>query len=380
MHIQDNDKTTRNRTRQSSLGGRTRESKTTGNKAAKIKRERRKQTVQCVVYFALIGLSCFCIWRMEAGRDWSPEVTTPSRQIILTDEEPDEDGRQDSNNESLFSADDITLDSLYSTYAILMDVETGQVLAQKNSDKRMYPASMTKLMAALVAVEYTEDWNEAVEIPYEIFSQLYIEHASLAGFEPEEKVMPKDLLYGMLLPSGAECCTTYAMWLAGNEDTFVEWMNLKAVELGMENTHFANTTGLHDEEHYSTAEDMATLLYQCIQDETIRTILSTETYQTAATAKHPQGLTLESTLFQTINESKALTKKLKTSQTKGVMLLGGKTGYTSQAGMCLASFASIGGREYILVTANAEGNHYTEPLHIEDALNVYYQIATGVTK
>lgn len=345
---------------------------------AKIKRERRKQTVRCLVYFALIGLCCFCIWRMETGRDWSREETNPPRRVILTDSEPDGDGEQDGDIGPLLAPGDITLESLHSAYAILLDVETGQVLAQKNSEERMYPASMTKLMAALVAVEHTEDWNATVEIPYEIFSRLYLEHASLAGFEPEEKVMPKELLYGMLLPSGAECCTAYALWLAGDENTFVEWMNLKASELGMENTHFTNTTGLHDEEHYSTAEDMATLLYQCIQDETIRSVLLAQTYQTVATVKHPQGLTLESTLFQTIKESKALTQKLKACQTKGVMLLGGKTGYTSQAGMCLASFAGVGGREYILITAGAEGNHYTEPFHIEDALTVYSQIAAIV--
>lgn len=377
MHIQDKDTANRSRTGQRSLNGQKR-IRQPENKAANMKKARRKQTIHCLVYFALIGLCCFCIWRMEAGRDRSHEKPNPPRQIILMEQEPDEDRRQDVDTELSFAAGEITLDSLHSTYALLIDAETGQVLAQKNSEDRMYPASMTKLMAALVAVEHTEDWNATVEIPYEIFSRLYIEHASLAGFEPEEKVMPKELLYGMLLSSGAECCNAYAMWLAGDEDTFVEWMNLKAAELGMENTHFTNTTGLHNEEHYSTAEDMATLLYQCIQDETIRSVLKTETYQTAATAKHPQGLTLESTLFQTINESKALTKKLKTIQAKGVMLLGGKTGYTSQAGMCLASFASVGGREYILITAGAEGNHYTEHFHIEDTLAVYSQIAASV--
>lgn len=379
MHIQDKDATTHNRIRQSNLRGH-KGIKQSVNKAAKIKRERRKQTIQCMVYLALIGFCCFCIWRMEAGRNRSHEEPNPSRQIILTDWESDEGRGQDSDIDPVFVAENFSLDSLHSSYVILMDVETGQVLTQKNGEEQMYPASMTKLMAALVAVERTEDWNTTVEVPYEIFSRLYLEHASLAGFEPEEKVMPKELLYGMLLSSGAECCTTYALWLAGNEDTFVEWMNLKAAELGMDNTHFTNTTGLHDENHYSTAEDMAILLYHCIQDETIRSILQVEAYQTAATAQHPQGLTLESTLFQTINGSKALTQKLKTSQTKGVMLLGGKTGYTSQAGMCLASFASVGGREYILVTAKAEGNHYTEPFHIEDALSVYYQIAVGDTK
>lgn len=239
----------------------------------------------------------------------------------------------------------------------------------------MYPASMTKLMAALVAVERTEDWKAKIEIPQNIFAKLYAEHASLAGFEPGEKVTPENLLYGMLLPSGAECCTVYAMWLAGGEEVFVEWMNDKAAELGMENTHFMNTTGLHDAQHYSTTGDMAVLMRQCLQNETLRSILQADIFQTSPTAQHPQGLTLESTLFQAVADNSSLTEKLAEAKGAGAVLLGGKTGYTSQAGLCLASFANIDGREYILVTAGAEGNHYTEPFHIEDALAVYLQIA-----
>lgn len=267
------------------------------------------------------------------------------------------------------------MDSLSSKYAILMDGETGKVLEEKNSREKIYPASMTKLMAALVAIEHTENWDAAIEIPQEIFARLYMEHASLAGFEPGEKVSPEDLLYGMLLPSGAECCTVYAMWLAGDEETFVEWMNEKAAELGLENTHFVNTTGLHDTQHYSTAEDIAVLMCQCLQNETLRSVLSADVFQTGPTAQHPQGLILESTLFQAVAESNSLTEKLMELKSAGAVLLGGKTGYTSQAGLCLASFAKIDGREYILVTAGAEGNHYTAPLHIEDALTVYRQIA-----
>lgn len=271
--------------------------------------------------------------------------------------------------------DVIKLDELHSPYAILLDVETGQVLAEKNSEGRMYPASITKLMAALVAVEHTEDWSAKIEIPQEIFTKLYFEHASLAGFEPGEKVTPEELLYGMLLPSGAECCSTYAAWLAGDEETFVEWMNEKAAELGMASTHFTNTSGLHDEKHYSTAKDMAILLGQCLQNEKLKIALSAENYQTQSTTQHPQGLTLESTLFQAIAGSSSLTKMYTKLQRAGVTQLGGKTGYTSQAGLCLASFADVNGREYLLVTAGAEGNHYTEPFHIEDALTVYHQIA-----
>lgn len=276
--------------------------------------------------------------------------------------------------------DDLKLDKLHSSYAILLDGQTGQVLAEKNGDARMYPASMTKLMAALVAVENTKNWDVTLEIPQEIFAGLYLEHASLAGFDPGEKVKPEELLYGMLLPSGAECCTTYALWLAGGEENFVAWMNEKAQSLGMESTHFENTTGLHDEEHYSSVHDMAVLLRVCLENDILRRILSAESFQTAATSRHPQGLSMESTLFQTIEQNRDLSRQKAKGERAGVTLLGGKTGYTSQAGLCLASFALVNGREYILVTAGAEGNHYTEPLHIQDALEVYAQVASATKK
>lgn len=275
---------------------------------------------------------------------------------------------------------DLKLDRLHSSYAILLDAQTGQVLAEKNGVERMYPASMTKLMAALVAVENTKNWDVTVEIPQEIFAGLYLEHASLAGFEPGEKVKPEELLYGMLLPSGAECCCTYALWLAGGEENFVAWMNEKAQSLGMESTHFVNTAGLHDEEHYSSVHDMAILLQACLDNDILRRILSAESFQTAATSQHPQGLGMESTLFQTIEQNRDLSSQRVKGERAGVTLLGGKTGYTSQAGLCLASFALVNGREYILVTAGAEGNHYTEPLHIQDALEVYARIAAATEK
>ena len=274
---------------------------------------------------------------------------------------------------------DLELDKLHSPYVILLDAQTGQILAEKNGDVRMYPASMTKLMAALVAVENTENWDVTVEIPQEIFAGLYLEHASLAGFEPGEQVRPEELLYGMLLSSGAECCSTYALWLAGGEENYVAWMNEKAQSLGMESTHFVNTTGLHDEEHYSSARDMAVLLRECLENDILRRVLTAESFQTAATTRHPQGLTLESTLFQAIGQNRDLSRQKAKGERAGATLLGGKTGYTSQAGLCLASFALVNGREYILVTAGAEGNHYTEPFHVQDTLEVYAQIA-AVTK
>ena len=360
-------------------------------KTRKKRSSHRRRTLAVVCYMAIVLGCCIFLYNSLDVSYGSEENRTGLNNLSSVDmdfqgtpgqggEEASSmgDGSQDAIPPDLMSGS-IKLDKLHSPYVILMDAATGQIIAEKNSGARMYPASMTKLMAALVAVEHTEDQAVDVEIPQSIFAGLYLEHASLAGFEPGEKVSPEELLYGMLLPSGAECCSTYALWLAGSEEDFVGWMNDKAEALGMENTHFVNTTGLHDEGHYSSARDMAILLRECLKNDTLRRVLSAESFQTAPTAQHPQGLTLESTLFQAITQDRELLRQKSEGERAGATLLGGKTGYTSQAGLCLASFALINGREYLLVTAGAEGNHYTEAFHVQDALEVYAQIA-AVTK
>ena len=278
------------------------------------------------------------------------------------------------SGESMFSGSDeipegnINLNTLYSPYAVLVDLESGNVLAEQNSTERMYPASLTKIMTALIAIEETEDMEQTTMLPSDIFPSLYEENASLAGFQPGETVTWKDLLYGVMLPSGAECCLTFARQIAGSEGAFVDLMNKKAEELGMNDTHFANATGLQDKKHYSTVRDIAVLLRYALENETFRQVFTARRYSIPPTAYHSEGFTFYNTMFQAMDNA-------------GISdddILGGKTGYTEKAGLCLASLAEINDREYILVTAKADGNHYTEPYHVIDAENVYGQIRKKV--
>lgn len=261
------------------------------------------------------------------------------------------------------------LPCLHSRYAVLMDMDTGEIIGECRGTQRMYPASLTKLMTAIVAIENTEDLNSTLTLPEALFSKLYLENASLAGFEPGEIVTLRDLLYGMLLPSGAECCIAYAEYIAGSEDKYVDMMNEKARELGMVNTNFTNTTGLHDEKHYSTARDMALLLHYALENEEFRSIFTSRRYTVSSTNIHPEGFTMYSTMFKNLDSTELLQGEI----------LGGKTGYTQKAGLCLASLANVNGREYILVTAKADGNHKTVQYNIEDALKVYDNIAESHT-
>lgn len=203
-----------------------------------------------------------------------------------------------------------------------------------------------------------------INLPNSLFGELYKADASLAGFKPDERVHAIDLLYGVMLPSGAECCIGLVDHIAGSEQKFVQLMNQKAAELGMSNTHFTNSTGLQENNHYTTVKDLSILLSYALQDKTFRDIFTASHYSTAPTNKHRAGITFQNTML----------KNQKSPLITGGKILGGKTGYTEEAGLCLASLAQKDGKEYIPVTAGAKGNHESEQYNIDDAFNVYNKI------
>ena len=246
----------------------------------------------------------------------------------------------------------VTLDGLNSPHAILLRADSGEVLAEKDADSTIYPASMTKMMTALLAIEANPNLDTPVTLPEEIFPALQAQNASLAGFQAGETATVRDPL---------------AREVSGSEEAFAARMNQKAAELGMTATHFCNPTGLHDPEHISTVRDMARLTEAALQNETFRKLFTTERYTVPATNCHPQGFTMHSTLLSQLDGTELHRGRI----------LGGKTGYTGEAGLCLASLAEVKGREYILVTAGAGGNHSTAPYHIEDAVTVYRRVSRG---
>lgn len=258
----------------------------------------------------------------------------------------------------------ISLDQLNSQSAILIRLKDYAALLQKNSEDKIYPASLTKMMTAIVAIENLPDLNVAVKLTNSTFQGLYEADASMAGFQPGEEVRAIDLLYGVLLPSGAECCVALADQIAGSEEDFVRMMNQKAADLGMANTHFENATGLHNENHYTTVKDLSVLLSYALKNDTFREIFTSSRHSTQPTNLHPYGITLNSTLFEGLSNQNIVNGEV----------LGGKTGYTVEAGLCLASLAKVGKQEYILISAGAKGDHHSEQYNITDALAVYDSI------
>ena len=141
----------------------------------------------------------------------------------------------------------------------------------------------------------------------------------------------------------------------------MELMNQKAEKLGLENTHFCNTTGLHADDHYSTAKDIAELLRYALKNSTFREIIESPYHSTPGTNVHPDGITFYSTMFKNLSDTTVIDGKI----------MGGKTGFTSEAGCCLASFAEIDDIEYILVTAGA---YQAGTPHIDDAVKLYNRL------
>ena len=149
---------------------------------------------------------------------------------------------------------------LYSSSAVLVDVQSGTVLAEKAPDAKIYPASMTKVMTLLVAAENLPDLDATFTMTQAIIDPIYLAGASMAGFVDGETVSMRDLLYGAVVPSGAEATEALAQAVAGSEEAFVTMMNEKAAALGLTSTHFMNTSGLHDEDHDSTVREIALIL------------------------------------------------------------------------------------------------------------------------
>ncbi len=255
---------------------------------------------------------------------------------------------------------------LSSTNAILIDLASEEVIAEKLPDDKVYPASMTKVMTAIVVLEHFDDVTVQIEMPADMYPYLREQNASVAGFLPGEKVQIIDLLYGVLLPSGADACLSLARAVSGSEAAFANDMTKKAHEIGAVNTNFVNSTGLHDDNHYTTVRDMAKIVKYALQNDDFRAVFTAESHTTAPTNKHSKGLEMNSTVFSAI----------KRTGLDNNYILGGKTGYTGEACLCLASLGKKGGREYILVTVGAgtptssKGTH-----HVKDALYVFNNVA-----
>lgn len=237
-------------------------------------------------------------------------------------------------------------EEVISKYAIFIDLDEDIILAQREAAAIIDPASMTKILTVLVAAEHLdkESLDDTFTMTIDITDYCYKNDCSIVGFAENEEVTVKDLLYGTVLPSGADAAVGLATYVAGSHEEFVVMMNEKIKELGLSDTaHFTNCVGLYDEEHYCTVYDMAMILEAAIDNELCREILSAHTYTTSATKQHPEGITVSNWFLRRIEDKDT-----------GGKVICGKTGYVMQSGNCAASYGIDNtGMEYICVTADS---------------------------
>lgn len=231
--------------------------------------------------------------------------------------------------------------------ALVMDAATGQVLYEKNADMGKYPASITKIMTALVVLDHDVDFDDTITISENAVWGID-RLSSHLGLDVGEKISVKDCIYGMMLYSANECAYALAEYVGGDVESFAKMMNDKAAELGCEHTHFVTPNGLHDDDHYTCARDMALITQAALKHNAFREITGTLSYTIPET-----NLADESRFFWNGN------KMINSAESYYYEYCeGGKTGYTTDANNTLVTYAKKDGLELICVILDCDGKAY----------------------
>ena len=337
-------------------------------------KNRRKKEI--IFHLSLIGI-CFILiigsivsisLKLHKNKKKSSEEVTESVPetsvvtIVDTNVDDIEPETQEETNPFLVASDDaasffagytanmsdnvsyISSENVLSNYAILLNLDTGDVVANKEGTQRINPASMTKILTLLVAAEHITSLDDTFEMTQEIGDFVYKNDCSAVGFSVGETISVKDMLYGTILPSGGDAAMCLAEYIAGSQEAFVDMMNEKLKELGLSDTaHFTNCIGIYNEDHYCTLLDMAMILKAAEENSLCHEILNARTYTTSNTAEHPEGITVSNWFMRRIEDK----------DTHGEVV-GAKTGFVNQSGCCGASYQiSNDGTHYICVTADA---------------------------
>lgn len=256
--------------------------------------------------------------------------------------------------------------SISSEKAIVADNTTGTILYSKgNLTSKIYPASLTKIITALVTAENVDDPDNAIVTVSRKACNL-TSGASVMGLEPGDKISVTDLLYGLLLRSGNDAAIALAEFVGGSVDSFVEMMNNKAAEMGAVNTNFKNPHGMHNEEHYSCMNDMLIFASVLTENQTLAAIVSTYSH-TVNITRRSNKVTLELTnTNQLLNRESTYYNKYFT---------GMKTGTTNAAGYCLASRYQKNGKDLLILTFKGhDENFYSDTLKLAEYADASFAV------
>ncbi|MCH5324483.1 MAG: D-alanyl-D-alanine carboxypeptidase [Eubacterium sp.] len=309
----------------------------------------------------------------EEDDDYGDESQISEEAPADDDNDDNDDDDDDDYDQDYSSGFDPDKDTVWSEAVYMVNIDTGDVVYKKNENKKMYPASTTKIMTAIIALEAVRDWNEKVEVPYECFDEFYSgdpnkSDVSNAAIEPlQSNLSYKDCIYALMLPSGCEAANILAYNIGkGDMNKFFDMMNAKAKEIGCTGTNFSDAHGLFEPENYTTVKDMYLITKYALDNlPRFTEVCGTYEYKMPANDANPDGYYIYSTI--------SLINPASMYYYEGAY--GIKTGTTDQSGRCLVSAAKKQ-FNYVIVSMGAplydsEGNYYDDWYSMVDHNNLY---------
>lgn len=296
--------------------------------------------IRLIITLIIIFITIFCTYSQAYP---NTKVNYSSTNLKIADKSPD------------ISSEQL---SLYSKAAILIDSKTGKILYEKNSHEKNYPASTTKILTAIIALEKCK-LTDQLTASYDAIMSIPSGYSN-AAIQENEVLTVEELLNVFLIHSANEAGYILAEYISGSISKFADLMNQKALEIGCENTHFTNPSGIHDENHYSTAYDMSLIAQYCMKNDEFRRLVSKTSCTISATNKYQERY------FVNTND---LIRP--SSEYYYQYCIGIKTGYTRQAKNCLIAASSKDNLELITVVLGAESTETGKSARNIDTINLF---------
>ena len=303
----------------------------------------KKTRILVLLLTLLLTLSCLTLPLLAAAEPAAedPSATASADASADVSGDAQDTAEQESSQEVIVSADPSF--TVAAKAALLIDLNTGRTVYEQDADERVYPASLTKIMTCLIALE-NGNLSDVITIDEAALAGLD-QDSSVVGLQVGEQITLEDLLYCMMVHSGNDAANAVAEYIAGSTADFVRMMNERAYALGCKDTHFNNPHGLHDESHYTTARDLARITQAALKSENFRQIVDTAEYviPESATGQEHKLKTTNLLIYESTGNS------LYYPRATGV-----KTGYTSAAGRCLVATAEDDGIRFLSVLCGAK--------------------------
>lgn len=324
-----------------------------------------KKTVSGFLIFIFILVMCTA--PLSSFAETAKTESTSSKTEKTADNKKSEDAEDAEDAEKTLRAE--------SPYAILLDMKSGSVLYEKKASSKVYPASLTKIMTAVLALENGN--LEDVVTASESAITSVPDGDSKMGIKKGERLSLRQLLYGMLLSSAADAANVVAEYTGGSIDGFVAMMNKRAAALGMKNTNFVNPVGDHDERHYTTPHDMSLLALHAMSIPEFCEIVKCDSYSIPATEKYHDS--------RTIVNGNHLVSRLRRGDYFYKYATGIKTGYTSKAKSCIAASAEKNGMQLLALvfgakTVDGKTQSFTDCINMFDYVFDNYTAVTIAPK